>query len=86
MPLIVDDVAEIIAAATIFSLSVVLSYSPMCVVVSKMHVTAVCCCCFTSGSFCLIIGSVTTGRLTLMASGYWGHYDDVAYCLNPLLG
>jgi hypothetical protein len=40
MPLIVDDVAEVIAAATIFSLSVVLSYSPMCVVVNKMHVAA----------------------------------------------
>jgi hypothetical protein len=85
MPSVINDIAEIIAIATIFSLTEVLSYSSTCVIVGETPVATDRCCCFTSGSFCLIIRSVITKGLALMVSVRLGRCDDVAR-LNPLLG
>jgi hypothetical protein len=82
---VVNDIVEIVAIATIFSLMEVLSYSSTCVIVGETPIAADRCCCFTSGSFYLIIRSVTTKGLALMVFIRWGRCDDVA-CLNPLLG
>jgi hypothetical protein len=86
MPFIIDDIAEVITIVTVFSLSAVLSYPPSCVVVVQMPVAAGRCCCFTSGSFFLIMLSVPTRGLAPMISSCWGRCDDVARYLNPLLG
>jgi hypothetical protein len=86
MPSIVNDIAEVIMVATIFSMSVVLSNLPTHVIVGQTSVAAGRYYCFTSGSFCLIIRSVTTRGLAPMVPDRWGHYDDVTRCLDPLLG
>jgi hypothetical protein len=86
MPFVIDDVAEVIAIMTIFPQPVVLSYPLTRVIVGQMSVATDQCCCFTLGSFSLILRSVTTRGLTPMVTDCWCHCGDVARCLNPLLG
>jgi hypothetical protein len=86
MPSIIDDVAEVIMIMTVLSLSEVLSYPLTCVVVSQMPIAVGQGCCFNSGSFCPIVRLVTDRGLALTVFGRWCYYDDVACCLNPLLG
>jgi hypothetical protein len=71
---------------TIFLVLAVLSYPLLHVVISQMPVAADQGCYFTSGSFCTIMRLVTTRGLISMVFGRWGHCDNVACCLNPLLG
>jgi hypothetical protein len=86
MPSIIDDVVEVIAITTIFSLPAVLIYPSMHVVVGQMTIATGQCCCFNLGSFYPIMRLVTTKGLISMVSNRWDHCDDVARCLNPLLG
>jgi hypothetical protein len=69
--------------ATVFSLPMVQSYLSTHIVISKMLVAAGRGCCFTPGSFCPI---GYHQRAHLMVSSRWCCCDDVARCLNPLLG
>jgi hypothetical protein len=70
---------------TIFLVLAVLSYPPLHVIISQAPVAVDRGCYFTSGSFCPIMRSVTTRGLISMVFGCWG-CDNVACCLNPLLG
>jgi hypothetical protein len=86
MPSVVDDIADIILIATIFSLPAVLRYLLSRVIVGQTPVATGQWCCFTSGSFSLIMWSVATRGLKSLVFGSWGRCNDVACCLNPLLG
>jgi hypothetical protein len=84
--LIIDDITNVGGLLTILLLPAILSYPPMRIIVSQASIAAGRGCCFTSGLPCLIIRLVTNKGLTSMVSGRWCYCDDVACCLNPLLG
>jgi hypothetical protein len=71
---------------TVLSLPMVLSYPPMHIIISQKSIATGQGCCFTSSSLYPIVRLVTNRGLTLMVFGRWCSCDDVAYCLNPLLG
>jgi hypothetical protein len=65
---VIDDVAKVGWIATIFTLSAVLSYPPMSIVVSQVPVFASWGSFFTSGMLCLIGRLVTNRGLAPMVS------------------
>jgi hypothetical protein len=85
-PPIIDDIVEVVTIAVVFPLSVVLSYSPTRIIIGQTPIVVGRGCCFTLSLFCPIVRSVTTRGLTLMVFGRWCCCDDIARCLNPMLG
>jgi hypothetical protein len=83
---IINDIEEIVTITTVFSLSAVLSYPPAHIVINEMPMVTGRGSYFTQSSFWPIVWSVTTRGVAPMVSSRWCCFDDVARCLNPLLG
>jgi hypothetical protein len=84
MPLIFNDIMEVVTITASFPHVAVLGYPTPHIIVSQIAIAASRRCYFTSGSHCPIIGLITDRRLPLRVVGRFLCYHEVCY-LSPLM-